>query len=117
MGAGYHGGFGNTKGNVAHSKIFHADRQGKHIIGHKNYLEGKSIFSGSVKEAEYLVKKYSGTGDFVGGGKERVDFGKIIGFYVDKSTGKQYPTTMGIIHTSKDGSHIVPSKPKNFKGD
>ena len=67
MGTGYHGGFGQTKGNSTHSKIFHADRQGKHIIGHK--------------------------------------------------TGKKYPTTMGIIHTSKDGSHIVPSKPKNLKGE
>lgn len=43
---------------------------------------------------------------------ERVDFGKIIGYYVDPQTGKKHPTTMGIIHYSKNGAHIVPSKPK-----
>ena len=57
MGAGYHGGFGQTKGNSTHGKIFHADRQGKHIIGHKNYIEGRSIFLGTLKDAETLIKK------------------------------------------------------------
>lgn len=47
-------------------------------------------------------------------GKERVDFERVIGYYKDDSTGKSYPTTMGIIHYSKSGAHIVPSKPKNM---
>ena len=80
-------------------------------------MPGKSIFSGTIKEASALIKKYSGKGTPAGIGKERVDFGKVIGYYVDKESGKKYPTTMGIIHSSKSGKHIVPSKPKNFKGE
>lgn len=117
MGAGYHGGFGHTKGKSKHNKGIHSDRQGKHIEGHKNYILGKSIFSGTIKDASDLIQKYSGKGVPAGVGKERVDFGKVIGYYVDKETGKKYPTTMGIIHSSKNGKHIVPSKPKNLKGD
>lgn len=30
---------------------------------------------------------------------------------------RRYPTTVGIIHSSKDGSHIVPARPKEFKGE
>src|ERR1700754_3931629 len=45
------------------------------------------------------------------GYKERVDFGTIIGNWVDPSTGQKMPTTNGIIHYSKDGVHIVPSRP------
>ncbi|MBR5539642.1 MAG: hypothetical protein IKU61_07065 [Clostridia bacterium] len=43
--------------------------------------------------------------------KETVDFKKIIGKYVDPQTGKAYDTTMGTIHYSKDGAHIVPARP------
>ena len=38
--------------------------------------------------ASDLINKYSGKGTPVGIGKERVDFGKVIGYYVDKETGK-----------------------------
>lgn len=117
MGAGFHGGFGYTKGKLNYIKGLHAGRQGKHIETHRNYMPGKSIFSGTIKDASDLIKKYSGKGTPAGVGKERVDFGKVIGYYVDKETGKKYPTTMGIIHSSKNGKHIVPSRPKNFKGD
>lgn len=43
---------------------------------------------------------------------ERVDFGKTIGNYVDPDTGTKYPTTVGIIHYSKSGTHIVSARPK-----
>ena len=118
MGAGYHGGFGNTKGSKKHiNNALHKGRQGKHIVENNNYIPGRSIFSGSLNDAQKLITKYSGKGTYIGEGKERVDFGKVIGYYVDKMSGKKYPTTMGIIHSSKEGKHIVPSKPKNFKGD
>lgn len=90
-------------------------KQGKHIKGHKNYIPGKSELIISMEEAAELVKKYSGTGEVVGkeeiSNKERVDFGKIIGYYIDDD-GNKYPTTMGIIHHSKKGTHIVPRVPK-----
>ncbi|HGN0020513.1 TPA: polymorphic toxin type 50 domain-containing protein [Proteus mirabilis] len=44
--------------------------------------------------------------------KERVDFGKVIGNFVDKDTGQAIPTTRGIVHYGKNGVHIVPSRQK-----
>lgn len=91
------------------------DKQGKHIKGHKNYIPGRSELTISMSEAAILVTIYSGTGDVVGkaatSNKERVDFGKIIGYYVD-GDGNKHSTTMGIIHHSKKGTHIVPAIPK-----
>ena len=44
--------------------------------------------------------------------RESVDFGRVIGYYVDPVTQEKIPTTMGTIHYSKDGAHIVPARPK-----
>ena len=90
----------------------HVDRQGKHIIGHKNYIPGKSIFNGTVQDAQKLIDKFVGTGKFFNEEltRERVDFGEIIGTYV-KGNGEFYTTTNGIIHYSKKGVHIIPSNP------
>lgn len=49
--------------------------------------------------------------------REVVDFQEIIGKYVDPSTGKSYDTTMGTIHYSKEGAHIVPARPKNIRSE
>jgi filamentous hemagglutinin len=46
----------------------------------------------------------------VPGSKERVDFGEVIGKYVDRS-GNAVDTTKGIIHYAQDGIHIVPARP------
>ncbi len=109
MGAGKSRKFNNTKGGRT---ALHEDRQGKHIVGNRNYIPGRSIFVGTLKDAQKLIREFSGKGTPAGANRERVDFGKIIGYYVDPQTGKKYPTTMGIIHYSKYGAHIVPSKPK-----
>ncbi len=87
-------------------------KQGKHIPGHNNFQPGKSELTISVSEANSLVNTYSGKGIILGDNKEKVDFGRIIGNYVDPFTGIKRPTTMGIIHYSKTGTHIVPSRPK-----
>lgn len=109
MGAGYSGHFHSTKGGRT---TLHIGRQGKHIIGNKNYLLGRSIFLGTMEEAQQLVREFSGTGTHLGPNKERVDFGRIIGYYINPKTGEKIPTTWGIIHYSKNGSHIVPSQPQ-----
>ena len=44
------------------------------------------------------------------GSKERIDFGKVIGYYVDEA-GNKLPTTKGIVHYGKNGANIVPSNP------
>lgn len=115
MSKGASGHFSGTKG---HNKVFsnypktvHSGRQDKHIVGTNNYQEGKSVFSGTKADADTLIKQYSGTGNILGNNKERVDFGKPIGYYVDPITHEKMLTTKGIIHYSKDGAHIVPSHP------
>lgn len=92
-------------------KKIHLGKQGKHIVGHNNYTKGKSILSISTEKAQRLVNKYSGTGKKIGANRERVDFKCIIGKYVDPKTGKAYDTTVGTIHYSNSGTHIVPEKP------
>lgn len=109
MGAGFSGHFHGTKGGRT---TLHADRQGKHIIGHKNYIPGRSIFIGTMKDAQRLVRELTGKGARLGPNKERVDFGRLVGFYMNPKTGEKIPTTWGIIHYSKDGAHIVPTQPQ-----
>ncbi len=96
-------------------KKIHIGKQGKHIVGHNNYVKGKSILSVSTDTAQNLVNKYSGTGQKIGANRERVNFKRIIGKYVDPKTGKAYETTIGTIHYSKSGTHIVPEKPINWR--
>lgn len=116
MSKGYSGHFGGTKGsNKAFTdfpKVVHSGRQDKHIQGTNNFIEGRSIFLGTQHQAEEMIKQFSGTGQMISSNRERVDFGRVIGYYTDPKTGEQIPTTMGTIHYSKDGAHIVPARPK-----
>lgn len=90
------------------------DKQAKHIPGAKNYVEGRSIFT--HPEPQKLLSQYAGKGQkaqgIVGepGYRERIDFGEVIGYFVKDKM--QIPTTVGIIHYSKKGAHIVPAQPK-----
>ena len=86
-------------------------KQGKHIVGTNNYMEGRSIFYGSMDDAQHLIDKFASTGEWISTNKERVDFGKVIGQYINPATNKAVDTTVGIIHYSKTGVHIVPAKP------
>ena len=96
-------------------KKIHIGKQGKHILGHNNYQKGKSILNISTSDAQKLINKYSGKGRKIGTSRETVDFKKVIGKYVDPKTGKSYDTTIGTIHYSKSGTHLVPEKPKNWR--
>ncbi len=95
------------------------DKQGKHILGHKNYFakDLKSIFAHS--DPQRLLRDFAGKGlrnskKIPGspGYKEVVDFGEFIGYSIDPNTGEKIATTWGKIHYSKDGVHIVPTKPR-----
>ncbi|MEO2284774.1 T7SS effector LXG polymorphic toxin [Bacillus licheniformis] len=92
--------------------------QEKHIPGTPNYKQevangkNKSIFNGDNKKAQELLDKYAGTGTILKNeNRERVNFGQVIGKYYNKKTDKYEDTTNGIIHYSKNGAHIVPSRP------
>ena len=96
-------------------KKIHIGKQGKHILGHNNYQKGKSILNISTSDAQKLINKYSGKGKKIGTSRETVNFKKIIGKYVDPKTGKSFDTTVGTIHYSKSGTHLVPEKPINWR--
>jgi filamentous hemagglutinin len=91
-------------------------KQGKHIVGHNNFEPGRSELTADPT----ILAQRAGTGTTVGsiprgqpGFKERIDFGYVIGTYVD-TAGTRSSTTIGIVHYSGDGSiHIVPAKPKS----
>lgn len=123
MGGGLSGGgggsyFKGTKGaEGGRNTAVHEGRQGKHIPGHNNYIPGRSIFYGTAEDAQRLIDKYAGTGMKIDEHKERVDFGQVIGKYYSPKTGKYYDTTIGTIRYSKEGTHIVPQRPKDWKGD
>ncbi|MDP9877263.1 RHS repeat-associated protein [Variovorax boronicumulans] len=94
----------------------HEGQQGKHVPGHNNFQPGKSELNDP--DPQGLLDQGAGTGQQVGnvpigqpGSKERVDFGKTIGTYVDPVTGARSPTSIGIIHNGSRGSHIVPARP------
>ena len=88
-----------------------ADAQGKHIPGHRNYQKGKSIFRGSLADAQALIEQFAGAGAWIGTNRERVNFGCVVGTCVSDDGATREPTTIGLIHYSKRGAHIVPGRP------
>ncbi len=108
-------------------------KQGKHIPGHNSYetLSAQDKARKSIwthPDVERKVKQFVGKGQAIvqsstekgfiefgaPGYKERIDFGEIIGMYMDMDTKKFKPTTQGIIHHAKDRVHVVPCRPKEF---
>lgn len=102
------------------------DKQGKHIVGHRNYEDlvarndNPSILA--HPDPDRLIREYAGTGvkdqralgDLPGiaGYVEIVDFKEFIGYSIDPKTKAKTVTTMGKIHYAKDGVHIVPYSKK-----
>ncbi len=95
----------------------HEGRQGKHIIGNNEYQpeKGRSIVTISSERIIELVKKHTGTGRCHNSYRETVDFGEVIGKYIDPETGIAYDTTKVTIHYSQKGFHIVPAKPESWR--
>ena len=99
----------------------HPGKQSKHILGQNNYenalLQGKtpSIFYGTIEDAQRLVDEFAGTGEILPQNHniERVNFGRVVGKYVDETTKESCETTWGTIRYAKDGVHIVPSNPNS----
>lgn len=94
-------------------KTISEGKQGKHIIGHNNYIEGKSYLIISKEEAQKLINKYAGVGEKKFGRNDKWDKKEII--YHDKVIGiaksiksGEHETNAFKIHYSKTGTHIVP---------
>lgn len=94
------------------------DKQGKHLEGHRNFeSNNRSILVHS--DPQKLASDFCGKGVRAGnkqpgapGYQEIVDFGEFVGYSVDRDTGEKIATSWGKIHYSKDGVHIVPTKPR-----
>jgi hypothetical protein len=97
-------------------------KQGKHIKWHNNYTEGRSYITISMEEAQKLVNKYAGTGEFLKdskgnlSNKELIETKKAIGKVIDFDN-NEVETKRFIIHYSKKGTHIVPTLRDLKKGD
>jgi len=97
------------------AKNIHPGAQGKHIVGDKNYIPGRSTIDAGVDPQTLLDGAHSGKYPVVGTGARGqpiVDFGKPIG--VDAGSGLK--TQYGTIHSGKHGAHIVPANPKRKAG-
>ena len=94
----------------------HEGSQGKHILGHNNYIEGRSYLTISIEEVQELINKYAGTGKMlrtVNGNWRNQEIikssDKIVGVDINNLTGECYETSFFKIHYSKNkGVHIVP---------
>ena len=102
--------FGLSTCNIA--KNIHSGAQGKHIPGHNNYIPGKSILT---EDAQKLLDNFhSGninSSRIISDSKVKVDFGTNIGSHINPTTGTSTSTSWGIIHSGKNGAHIVPALP------
>ena len=96
--------------------VINWDKQGKHIKGHRNYIEGRSILTA---DPELLLKRYAGKGrkiivDNEWPNKERFSHTETIGIWKTKNGEVAKPTKNGIFHYSKRESvHIVPADPND----
>lgn len=90
-------------------------KQGKHMLDHPNYIDGRSYLTISVEEAQKLINQYAGTGDIVQtkngdwAKKESIAHNKEIGVCINNITGEKTSTNKFKIHYSKKGTHIVPT--------
>lgn len=104
--------------NPAYTAL-HTGRQGKHILGHNNYTEGRSYLTISMDEAQELIKQYVGTGELKRDNsgkwthKEFVTADRVIGYIMPLDGGEPTPTKRFSISyaTGKNkGAHMVPAR-------
>lgn len=99
----------------AQPKVIDSGKQGKHILGHNNYIPGRSYLTITEKEAQQLVDRYAGTGmiqrDRNGNfaNRELIVADRNVGINIDPKTGKETATNRFYIYYSKTGVHIVPT--------
>ena len=93
-------------------------KQGKHLVGHNNYIAGRSYFEQgtTVKQIQQAVNKYAGSGrvelkrDRKPSNKEVIRIPELTGYDVDKLSGNVYKTHLFKVHYSDKGVHLVPKR-------
>ena len=98
------------------SKDLNEIHQNRHIKDSKHYIDGRSVFDGTLEDAQELINTHHGTGEIrlteVGEwiGKEFITLDRDIGRYINPHTEENYKTNSFSIHYSKMGAHIVPAR-------
>lgn len=98
------------------NKTINPEKQSRHILDSDGYVAGKSYLLDGVN-AQELVDKYANTGraELTSSGnwknKETVTADMHIGVRVDPNTLEGTLTNRFVIHYSRTGTHIVPTKP------
>lgn len=93
----------------------HFGRQAKHMPGLPNHDPSKSTITLSISALQELLEAKAGTGSWRGTNREVIDFGIIIGIYRHADSGFATPTSMGTVHYSKAGAHVVPAAPSGSR--
>lgn len=94
-------------------------KQGKHLLGHPNHVDGKSEITISLEEMEQLLKDGIDHGQMVftnkgeWNNKIRISTNKKIGKYISKASNEDTDTDTVVISFSKRGAHLVPGRPSN----
>lgn len=90
-------------------------QQNKHILGHHDYISGRSYLLDNV-DTQGLVNKYAGTGSIVRNkqgewhrNQEKITISDFIGVNINSNTGQlEFTRTFKIIYSKKYGTHVVP---------
>lgn len=97
-------------------KTIEIGKQGKHILEHNNYIEGRSYLTISLEEAQEFINKYAGTGEIRFNSKNEWDkkeiirVNKDIGVDINNRTGEKSITNRFKVHYSNKGTHLVPMR-------
>ncbi len=108
-----------SNGSSSHRYVLDEGNQGKHVPGHNNFIQGRSELT--HPDPQDLLDRFACTGNSLRpnlncgdpGFREVVDFGENIGNHVDRVIGMKTPTSIGVIHYSSKGAHIVPVQPSS----
>ncbi|MBR1772245.1 MAG: hypothetical protein IJ747_09490 [Lachnospiraceae bacterium] len=93
------------------------EAQGGYMPGKSGYEQARnngimhSVIFRDASGLQKLLDEKAGSGDFVAPNKEKVNFGQVIGQYMDPDTKAKLETTVGVIHYTSDGVYIVPARP------
>ena len=108
------GGYRTMKGFLIKINI---DKQNKYMPGRNGYEMARSegvmhsIVYRDINTLQKMLEEKAGTGEFIGSNKEKVEFGQVIGQYVDMDASAKRDTRTAIIHHSANGAFIVPARP------
>ena len=94
----------------------HEGKQGKHVVGHPNYIAGRGEVT-DMQTASNILNDFQGTGQKIERDgkilKEIVDTqDKYTGIYVNEKGERSITSRFTIHYDSKGTAHIVPANPK-----